>query len=235
MGQLLQQMGNVDQSVVDITSRIESIENLLRAQAEQQHLPYPVLQGPPPYSKMRRMSTNSDLVKINSNSSRSPYQQDSVGVRVGVRTSSCRSGCMCTCHVKSRAKTPDFIDRIMGQLFVDYAGFPGLARKCDDAECQAAQGPLMNAEYWFPAGVFWSRIIRFQVSFQRNMGPSFELSTLRRVPDTAEAVTFAQNGNIPGLINLFKRGVASPVDISETRGYSLLRVCPPSLVRSTMR
>ncbi len=50
------------------------------------------------------------------------------------------------------------------------------------------------------------------------------LSTLRRVPDSAQSVNFALNGNIEGLKDLFIRGLASPRDVSTTRGYSVLRV-----------
>ncbi len=59
---------------------------------------------------------------------------------------------------------------------------------------------------------------------QSNAGPSLQLKTLRRIPDSAEAITFAMNGNIEGVKSLFGRGLASPVDVSDTRGYSLLRV-----------
>ncbi|KAI0906194.1 ankyrin repeat-containing domain protein [Ustulina deusta] len=58
---------------------------------------------------------------------------------------------------------------------------------------------------------------------QSNAGPSLQLKTLRRIPDSAEAITFAMNGNIEGVKSLFGRGLASPVDVSDTRGYSLLR------------
>ncbi|KAL8647736.1 MAG: hypothetical protein Q9226_006311 [Calogaya cf. arnoldii] len=46
---------------------------------------------------------------------------------------------------------------------------------------------------------------------------------LRRVPDSAPCVKFALDGNIDGLKDLFKRGLASPKDVSSTRGYSILR------------
>ena len=49
---------------------------------------------------------------------------------------------------------------------------------------------------------------------------------LRRVPDSAACVNFALTGNIDGLKDLFKRGLASPKDVSSTRGYSILRVSP---------
>lgn len=70
---------------------------------------------------------------------------------------------------------------------------------------------------------FLSQIIRLQLSFD-TMGPQFALSCLRRVPDTAQCVGYAQAGNIKGLKDLFTQGLASPRDVSSTRGYSLLRV-----------
>ncbi|MCJ1308975.1 hypothetical protein MMC25_002630 [Agyrium rufum] len=56
-----------------------------------------------------------------------------------------------------------------------------------------------------------------------HVGPQFALSSLRRVPDSAQCVNFALNGNVEGLKDLFQRGLASPRDVSSTRGYSMLR------------
>ena len=61
------------------------------------------------------------------------------------------------------------------------------------------------------------------MTYQPHIGPQFELSTLRRVPDSAQCVNFALKGNIDGLKYLFKKGLASPRDVSTTRGYSVLR------------
>ncbi|KAI9652293.1 MAG: hypothetical protein M1831_007079 [Alyxoria varia] len=78
-------------------------------------------------------------------------------------------------------------------------------------------------EYWFPLSFVWSQILRFQLAYNPNIGPRFELSTLRRVPDSASCVHLALSGDIEGLKDLFNRGLASPRDVSSTRGYSLLR------------
>ncbi|KZL85454.1 ankyrin repeat containing protein, partial [Colletotrichum incanum] len=43
------------------------------------------------------------------------------------------------------------------------------------------------------------------------------------VPDTAQSITFAIEGNIAGLEYLFNQGLASPRDVSISRGYSLIR------------
>ncbi|KAL8834483.1 MAG: hypothetical protein Q9170_003718 [Blastenia crenularia] len=66
-------------------------------------------------------------------------------------------------------------------------------------------------------------IVRMSLTYEQNLGPHFEISTLRRVPDSAQCVTFALNGNIEGLKDLFRRGLASPRDVSSTRGYSVVR------------
>jgi hypothetical protein len=54
--------------------------------------------------------------------------------------------------------------------------------------------------------------------------PQFQLTTQRRVPDTTKSIVFALNGNIDGLRDLFSRGLASPWDVSDSRGFSLMRV-----------
>lgn len=44
------------------------------------------------------------------------------------------------------------------------------------------------------------------------------------VPDTAQSIQFAIKGDISGLNYLFSQGLASPRDVSTSRGFSLLRV-----------
>lgn len=55
-------------------------------------------------------------------------------------------------------------------------------------------------------------------------GLQLQLTMQCRVPDTAQSITFALKGNIDGLKDLFSRGLASPRDVSESRGFSLMRV-----------
>ncbi|KAI9691740.1 MAG: hypothetical protein M1822_007812 [Bathelium mastoideum] len=117
----------------------------------------------------------------------------------------------------------ELFDRVLGQLFVGYAGLPLTSSKCDVATCERGLAPSVSAEYWFPPGFWWSQILRLHVSYQAHLGPQFALSTLRRIPDSAQCVSFALEGNTEGLRDLFRRGLASPKDVSDTRGYSLLR------------
>ena len=57
-----------------------------------------------------------------------------------------------------------------------------------------------------------------------NLGPQFQLPIQIKVPDTAQSIWFAMNGDIDGLKYLFRQGLASPRDVSYSRGFSLVRV-----------
>ena len=150
---------------------------------------------------------------------------DAVGFRTRRYTATCRPGCPCACHQHKRSSTPAAADCILGQLFVGYSGIPLLVPKCSDRRCHKLRATQIDFEYWFPLGYFWSMICRVHFSYQSSLGPHLQMSTLRRVPDDAQSVEYALAGNIPGLKHLFKQGLASPRDVSATRGYSLLRVC----------
>ncbi|XXG95069.1 hypothetical protein Hte_001329 [Hypoxylon texense] len=178
----------------------------------------PAAQTPPAYSVTRRRPSQSPR--------RSSLQQiQSVAVQVATRTPCGNGHCRCACHSTGRVNTPGgLLNRVVGQLFLGYSGLSALTPSCNIPSCEAAQKPEVTAEYWFPMGLFWSMIVQFNVSYQVNVGPQFELKTLRRVPDSATCVNYAIRGNIEGLKGLFKRGAASPRDVSDTRGYSLLRV-----------
>ncbi|KAI1386841.1 ankyrin repeat-containing domain protein [Hypoxylon trugodes] len=212
-----------------VHTRVDRVETMLAQQHERYEQSQVALLGPsPPYSKhpppLHSSSASSQFAHVDDLPSSAPSGQlQAVNFRVANRNRTCQSGCRCACHRPSRKNTPSIVDRIFGQLFVGYAGIPVVTPKCDDTECRNRQQPQIQAEYWFPAGVFWSQILRFQATFNANTGPQFQLKTLRRVPDSAEAVTFAMKGDIEGLKSLFRRGLASPVDVSDTRGYSLLR------------
>lgn len=178
---------------------------------------------PPPYSMTRRRPSNRPRGSV--------QQVQSVAMQVTTRTSRCGDGrCQCSCHSTRSTSTPrGLLDRLVGQFSIGYTGLSALSPSCNISSCEAKQAPEVTAEYWFPMGLFWSMIVQFNLSYQVNVGPQFELKTLRRVPDFSACVNYTVAGDIEGLKGLFKRGTASPRDVSDTRGYSLLRVSDPSL------
>ncbi|KAL9043664.1 MAG: hypothetical protein Q9214_003154 [Letrouitia sp. 1 TL-2023] len=201
-----------------IDQRLDAVEELLKAQSAQlENNQYKQL-GPFYRRQASYIKQRHRLAREKSEDKSS----DSVGVQV-TRYTACRPGCSCACHLQRKTATPGFVDRVIGQMFVGYSGLPLLNRACDTEICEKAQGPSVSVEYWFPMGFLWSQIVRLQLSYQSQLGPQVSLSSLRRVPDSAQCVNFALNGNVDGLKKLFVRGLASPRDVSSTRGYSVLR------------
>jgi hypothetical protein len=207
-----------------VDQRISRVEEMLRAQSAQIQASQLVQIGPlynmgPPPSRRRHSRATSK-----NRAPQTPVQNEAVGVRLSQYATVCRQGCLCACHSRTRSTTRGFMDRMLGQLFVEYAGMPLLSPPCDLDTCDKSQASHLSVEYWFPLRFCWSKIIQLQIAYQPNAGPQIALSTLRRVPDSAQCVSYALEGNIEGLKSLFKHGLASPRDVSSTRGYSILRV-----------
>lgn len=206
-----------------VDQRISKVEDMLKKQGDQvqseQLMQFGPLYRPLPIDRRRRSSETALRLKA-----LQPARSEGVRVRLNQYASTCQFDCRCSCHTSKRSSTPAIVDRVLGQLFVGYAGIPLVNDKCDASECEKSQIPYVNLEYWFPLGIFWSQIVRLQVGYQSHLGPQVSLSMLRRIPDSAPCVNFALTGNIDGLKDLFKRGLASPKDVSSTRGYSVLRV-----------
>jgi hypothetical protein len=214
---------SVHQVYEQVDQRIERVEELLKAQSNQNQMHQPYQIGPRYGARpMNRKRTSAE--EIARLQDLQPARSEGVRVRLNQYASTCRPSCRCACHIAKQSSTPAIVDRILGQLFVGYSGFPLLSSTCDAEECEKPQGPRVSLEYWFPLGLFWSQIFRLQIGYRPVFGPQMSLSTLRRVPDSAQSVNFALNGNIEGLKDLFIRGLASPRDVSTTRGYSVLRV-----------
>ncbi|RYP12553.1 hypothetical protein DL765_007255 [Monosporascus sp. GIB2] len=206
-----------------VDDRLNRVEALLEAQSTQMHAAQisqigPLYDTSPPPARRRPTHPMS-----HQSQERIRTKADAVGFRLRQYRSICQSNCPCSCHSFHRTTSPSFMNRVLGQLFLGYTGLPVLNNGCDTDLCKKGQGPSISAEYWFPLGFCWSQIIRLQLNYETNVGPSLQLSTLRRVADTAQCVTFALNGNVEGLKALFSQGLASPRDVSSTRGYSLLR------------
>lgn len=138
--------------------------------------------------------------------------------------STCRGWCPCTCHAKRTAlRTPKIMESLLGRLFMGYTGLPILNNSCDFTGCKDRQQSGATVEYWFPWW-FVSMNMKLQLKLIQSAGPQLQLSTTRRVADSSPSITYAMQGNIEGLRHLFTAGLAGPRDVSDSRGYSLMRV-----------
>ena len=211
-GQLISSLTRVDERIARVEEMVHTQADQIRESQLKQVGPLyniPAIHRRPSPSR-RKSSTPST-------------QSEGFGVRVIPHAVACRHGCCCACHSQQKVSSPRIFDRVLGRLFIGYAGVPYLSPKCDNATCEKSRASKFSVEYWFPLGMFSSTIIRMQAGYQPNTGALFQLQSLRSVPDNAQCVSFALNGNIEGLKHLFSHGLASPQDISPGRGYTLLR------------
>lgn len=125
---------------------------------------------------------------------------------------------MCICHLQQKTSTPAELNSVLGQLFVGYAGPPAISPKCTTEGCQRSRTSQISLEYWFLWAFLSSTIMRMQIGYQSSIGTTMQLDTLRRMPDTAQCVNYALQGDIEGLRYLFSDSLASPRDVSATRG-----------------
>lgn len=186
---------------------------------------------PPSLPQLNQKVTKQYMQAARDNDSTAPAEKPSSQslmdtARVESHQLWCNRGCPCRCHEASRSQTPALLSRLLGQLSINYSGIPIISPKCSHSACKQTAAPKVQAEFWFPHNIFWSKIIQIKGTYHAVTGPSLQLRSYRHVPDSAPAVNYTMNGNITALRALFAQGLASPVDISYTRGYSLLRVSP---------
>lgn len=69
-----------------------------------------------------------------------------------------------------------------------------------------------------------THIVKMTLAYQPSAGPSANITTLRRVPDTAQCFLFAMEGDIDGVRSLMIANKASTKDVAVTTGYTMLTV-----------
>lgn len=143
---------------------------------------------------------------------------------VAPQSLTCRSWCPCACHTKQKLNltTPTIMQGVLGKMFVGYSGLPLLKERCNFRGCQHRRKAAATLEIWFPSW-FVSMNLKLCFTYLPRIGPEFLLSTTTRVSDDALSITFAMEGNIDGLKQLFTSGLAGPRDVSDSRGYTLMR------------
>lgn len=136
----------------------------------------------------------------------------------------CRHWCPCKCHAKQKLslKTPGMVEAMVGRIFIGYSGLPLMKKPCDFRGCEDRRRATATVEYWFPSW-FVSMNAKLHLTYLPRVGPEYQLSTIRRVADDSPSITFAMQGNIEGLKHLFAQGLAGPRDVSDSRGYTLMR------------
>ena len=139
------------------------------------------------------------------------------------RRSPCEGWCSCICHKPYYLQTPESMDFLLGSLFVGYSGFPIRRRECNERRCRKQSIPTLRVSYYFPRW-FLNRVVQFKASLSYMQGPSISLNMPRVIPDESPVLSFAVQGNLEGIISLFKQGLASPFDVGFSNGRTALHV-----------
>lgn len=193
----------MDKQHQDLTDRIDAIGELLLTQSlSNESSPEPD-QMPSPFGT----AADTQAVRV-----------------VTSRRLSCQSWCRCACHTKRKLdlSAPGIMQGMLGRMFVGYSGLPLLKDRCDFRGCRDRRNASATVEYWFPSW-FVSMNLKVCLTYLPRIGPEFLLSTTRRVADDSQSISFAMQGNIEGLKQLFTNGLAGPRDVSDSRGYTLMR------------
>jgi hypothetical protein len=148
---------------------------------------------------------------------------------VGIRTAqfprvACKPWCSCICHTERSFRSPSFMEKLVGSLFIGYSGVPILRQKCNQHSCHLESQPLMYVTYYFPTW-FLARMVSLMISTTPLAGPVVSLKTQRTVSGDADIFTCAKTGDINKMKYLFQNGLASPHDVSFSSGITALHVC----------
>lgn len=130
---------------------------------------------------------------------------------VGIRTAqfsrmACKPWCSCICHAQKTLKSPSFMERLVGSLFVGYTGIPRLRSQCNQQSCHLASPPMIYITYYFPAW-FLARMVSLMIASTPLAGPVVSLKTQRAVPGDAEIFLCAKTGNQDRIKFLFEMGL----------------------------
>ena len=149
-----------------------------------------------------------------------------LGVRVQqVDKASCQLPCQCQCHLRGRWRTHRLLDHFIGSLFVGYSRTPRSSLPCSTASCARYQSTLVSVIYVFPQW-FLQHILSIILAYNRPDGPALNLRTFRVISDSSKCFWLAATGNVAEMRDMFKKGEASPFDVSSgARQATLLMVC----------
>ena len=135
----------------------------------------------------------------------------------------CSPHCMCACHRRYNAKSPQILRRFLGLLFLGYAGLPMITPPCDTKFCMQPTSPNAIVTYHFPLWLL-ARVVAVAIKLSMHEGPQFSLRVSRVVDGSSGLFMAIQFGNVDQVKALLYKRIDSPFDVSSVTGYSALMV-----------
>ncbi|KAI9699636.1 MAG: hypothetical protein M1836_002670 [Candelina mexicana] len=126
----------------------------------------------------------------------------------------CVKLCSCVCHKPGRLNI-NFLDRVIGSLFVGYVGLPVFSPPCNEHTCKKNRHRssfTARFTYYFPSW-FLARMIYSAIKYTARDGPQILcVKSPRLRPASASIFRYAIDGDIVAMQKAFSMGDASPYD-----------------------
>ena len=152
-----------------------------------------------------------------------------------LRRQKCDPWCTCACHKQSRAETPQFLQSIVGALFVGYTGLPLLTPPCNSKKCHRTGEGFLLVNYYFPQW-FLARIISVAVRYNETniRKPEISMRVLNSQSRSEGIFQSSIRGDANAVKHFLTSGKASILDVTDDSGHTPLHVRnPPSFIEPT--
>jgi hypothetical protein len=172
-------------------------------------------------------STNSASIRnLGGQPSNVDGQRDQV-LCIDTKTSplKCFSFCSCQCHVKSRVRSPRWLDSVLGALFYSYNAIPSsTTTPCSSLTCRRVNNAAIKLTYFFPPWAL-ARVIHFSSTWKAmtGSGASWTIRMPRIIDRDAPIWDYLKRKDLGNIKLAFSRRTASPFDV-DVLGSSLLHV-----------
>ena len=130
--------------------------------------------------------------------------------------------CACCYRSTYRLQANDVLSHLLGSFCLSYTG-SNKKRPCYQISCRKRMLTVFNINYYLPWWVL-AKAVNIFLSFDPMGSPYMSLQLSRVRPDTSKIFHLTTAGDIGGMKTVFARGIASPNDVSDTFGYSVLHV-----------
>ena len=147
----------------------------------------------------------------------------------GLRSTVCSRCCTCACHRRRRIRSPRFVDNFWGTLFLGYSAMPIMAPTCSESTCKRSTAPSISLTYYFPK---WLLNRALSVALMNTLEPTACLRFPRVIDINEEIFSYTETDREEDIKLLFEQGLASPNDIDDTYGYSVLQVSQHQIGRA---
>lgn len=138
--------------------------------------------------------------------------------------SSCDPSCICACHKRTRFRSPQFLNSIIGSLFLGYNASPLLGKRCNKDYCRGSSTDITYT-YAIPRW-FVDRVVEFKMSDNLPKGPELCIRLARMRPSTAAIFIAVTNDSdeeaVRQVERLFVTGGASVHDVDLNGSTALL-------------